>query len=118
MEQDRSSKASASRRRNSGFVKERSLALPLDRDAWMPAPYDNADIAAIKALAEGRAEPYQQQLALEWIVYISGTYENSFRPGVDGARNTDFAAGKQFVGQQVVKLVNMPTSDAEQGEQG
>lgn len=105
--------------RNTGFVRERTMALPLDRDPWLPAPYDKADIAAMKALREGRAEPYQQQLALEWIVYACGTYENPFRPGgTDGTRASDFAAGKQTIGQQIVKLINLPAADAEQGEQG
>lgn len=103
---------------NTGFVEKRDLNWPLPRDPWRPAPYDAADIAAVKALAEGRAEPYQQQLALEWLVYIAGTYENAFRPGQDGARDTDFAAGKAWVGQQLVKLINMPMRDAAQGEQG
>lgn len=104
--------------KNSGFVQERSLAYPLEREPWLPAPYDSADVAAIKALRDGRAEPYQQQLALEWIIYICGTYENPFRPGVDGARATDLASGKQMIGQSIVKLINLPSKDALQGEQG
>jgi hypothetical protein len=94
------------------------LAFPLEKEPWLPAPYDSSDIAALKALREGRAEPYQQQLALEWIVYICGTYENPFRPGADGSRASDYAAGKQSVGQQIVKLINLPAKDAAQGEQG
>lgn len=95
------------------------MALPLAKDPRLPAPYDSSDIAAFKALREGRAEPYQQQLALEWIVYAAGTYENAFREGgTDGARATDFASGKQWIGQQVVKLLNMPALAREQGEQG
>ena len=102
----------------SGFVEERSLNVALDADPIMPPPYDKADLAAFKAMHEGRAEPYQQRLVLEWIIQACGTYENPFRPGADGSRSSDFAAGKQFIGQQVVKLLNMPIANDEQGEQG
>lgn len=94
------------------------MAYPLEREPWVPAPYDNSDIAAFKALREGRAEPYQQQLCLEWIIYAAGTYDNPFRPGQDGSRASDFAAGKQWMGQQIVKLINMPAKDAADSEQG
>lgn len=102
----------------SGFVEQRNLNVPLDENPLLPPPYDKADLAAFKAMREGRAEGYQQQLVLEWIIQAAGTYENPYRQGSDGARNTDFAAGKAFIGQQVVKLLNMPMKDEEQGEQG
>lgn len=100
---------------NSGHVETRTLAWPLETQPYLPAPYDKSDIAAIKALAEGRADAYQQQRALEWIVYICGTYENPYRPT---ERDTVFAAAKQWVGQQIVKLINLPAKDARNGEQG
>lgn len=103
-----------------GYVKERTLAMGPSADPKLPPPYDGADIAALKALREGRADPHQQTLALEWIVHaLCGTYDMPFRPGgEDGRRDTDFACGKQFVGQQIVKLINLPSVSAEQGEQG
>lgn len=108
-----------SRGRNTGFTKERSWVLPLDEDPRLPAPYDNADLAAFKAMRDGQAQPYQQKLVLDWILYACGTYENAYRKGgADGARATDFASGKQWIGQQVVKLLNMPALAREQGEQG
>lgn len=76
----------------------------------MPAPYDpdGADTAAIKALAAGTADQWQQQRALNWIINsVCGTYDQPFRPGAEGQRDTDFACGKQFVGQQIVKHINM-----------
>lgn len=103
---------------HTGFVKERTPHLPLERDPWMPPPYDNSDIVAFRALREGRADGYQQMRAMEWIVFASGTYENPFRPGgADGDRATNFAMGKQFVGQQIVKLMNLPVRNDKQGEQ-
>ena len=104
--------------RNTGYVAERTMAFPLEREPWLPAPYDNADVAAMKALRDGIADGYQQKLALEWIIYICGTYENPFRSGIDGARASDFASGKQMVGQSIVKLINLPAKNHDQGEQG
>lgn len=75
---------------------------------WMPAPYDDNDIRAIRALAAGNASEGQQRHALNWIINVaSGYYDLSFRPGIDGARATDFAEGRRYVGAQVVKLTKI-----------
>jgi hypothetical protein len=102
----------------SGEVEKRDLAWPLPKEPFAPAAYDRSDVAAFKALSEGRADSYQQQLCLEWIMYASGAYANAFRPGADGARDTDFALGKAWVGQQIVKLINLPMRKSEDTEQG
>ncbi len=71
--------------------------------AWTPPYYTNADIAAIQALHRGEADAYQQRRALNWIINTAcATYDLSYWP--DSARDTDFALGRQFVGQQLVKL--------------
>lgn len=106
-----------------GYVEERSLAYPLHPDPHMPSPYDKRDLMALKALKAGHADETQQRRVLEWIVMaVCGTYENPYRPGGRSAeRASQFAAGKQFIGQQIVKLINMPlagSEDSEQGEQG
>lgn len=76
---------------------------------WHPAPYSDVDTLAIKALAAGNANEGQQQRALKWIVEtLCGTYDQPFRPGEDGRRETDFACGKMFVGQQIVKQIKLP----------
>lgn len=73
---------------------------------WHPATYNDADMAAIKALAAGTANEAQQRRALDWIVHTAcGTYDLSFRPGTDGERETAFAEGKRWVGLQVVKQI-------------
>lgn len=115
-----SSRRPDSRRRqpNTGFVEKRIPWMPLEREPWKPAPYDRADVAAFRAFADGRAEPYQQALVLDWILKACGTSENPFRPGQDGARDTDFASGKQFIGQQILKLMHLRWPDEDQGEQG
>jgi hypothetical protein len=47
----------------------------------IPAEYEVADAAAIQALANGTAEPHQQQRALKWIIeQAAGTYEFQFYP--------------------------------------
>lgn len=77
--------------------------------AWFPADYEPVDVEAIQALSRGEADAYQQGRALDWIItYAALTYDQPFRSDADGGeRDTSFAAGRMFVGQQVVKLVNM-----------
>ena len=53
------------RPRNFGMIEKRRWDWPLEQNPVMPAPYDSADWAAVKALSEGRATPFQQQLALD-----------------------------------------------------
>lgn len=78
--------------------------------AWKPAKYDPADVEALKALGAGVANEGQQKRALKWIIENAAeTYEQSFRSDRDGGeRDTSFALGRQYVGQQVVKMINMP----------
>jgi hypothetical protein len=75
---------------------------------WQPAPYDDSDIAAVKALVTGTASAPQQQRALDWIIRTAcATYDLSFRPGESGERETAFAEGKRWVGLQVVKMMKI-----------
>ena len=68
----------------------------------IPAPYEYADAAAIQGLLRGDATPDQQQRALKWIIeQCSGMYEFNYYPS---DRDTAFALGRGFVGQQIVKL--------------
>lgn len=77
--------------------------------AWHPAEWDKADAHAIKALAAGTATEDQQRRALNWIVHkAAGTYDMTFRP--EGDRDTSFAEGRRFVGNQLVKLINLDFS--------
>lgn len=75
---------------------------------YLPAQYDDADIAAIQALNEGIATEGQQQRALAWIINnVCGYYDLSFHPGDDGRRDTDFSEGKRFCGAQIVKMLKL-----------
>lgn len=76
--------------------------------AWAPAPWDPADVVAINALLAGTAQPDQQKRALRWIIEAaSGTYEFHFHPS---ERDTAFALGRAFVGQQIVKMTRLNVS--------
>lgn len=78
-------------------------------EPWMPAEYEIADVAAIQAIFRGDATPDQQKRALNWVIErAAGTYDMSYIPGgADGARNTDFAEGKRFVGNSIVKMLKI-----------
>ena len=72
---------------------------------WDTAEFEPADIGAIKALIDGRAEPHQQQRVVVWLRKATGMDSLAFRPGgEDGRRSTDFAEGKRFVGLQFFTL--------------
>jgi dihydrofolate reductase len=57
----------------------------------------------MKALARGGAEPYQQQMALGWILYMLGTRAPVLVPGDQYMQSA--AAGKQWGGLQILKLI-------------
>ncbi len=66
----------------------------------------------MQALERGDASPDMQRRALKWLIeQAAGTYELSFRAGgEEGRRDTDFAEGRRFVGNQVVKLLRLNTA--------
>jgi len=77
--------------------------------AWHPPAWETPDAKAIQMLAAGTASPEQQQRALRWIVEVAcGTYEMTYRPESD--RDTAFAEGRRFVGNQIVKLTKLELS--------
>lgn len=74
----------------------------------IPPRYELADVSAIQALQRGDATEHQQQRALRWIIEsAAGTYQFHFYPG---ERETSFALGRAFVGQQLVKLSKLDVS--------
>ena len=79
-----------------------------DNAPWKPTPYGEEEAGAAKALFRGEAKPHQQQLFLDWLINIaSGTYDESYRPGEEGRRDTDYALGKANVGRTVVKMIKV-----------
>tara|TARA_R110000868_G_scaffold114822_3_gene307267 strand:- start:1825 stop:2109 length:285 start_codon:yes stop_codon:yes gene_type:complete len=82
----------------------------------VPAVYEVADVAAIQALVRGEANEEQQKRALKWVIERgAGTYDFHY---YDGERNTAFALGRAFVGQQVVKLTRLNLHSLRRGEHG
>lgn len=79
--------------------------------AHSPAPYDRADLMAIRACIEGTANAGQQQRAMDWIITkAANLYDMSYRPDDDGgARATEFHEGRRFVGNQIVKMTRPET---------
>jgi hypothetical protein len=76
---------------------------------WEAPDYDDEVVYAARAFFKGEALPHQQVKLRDWLMYVSGAGEGyddlSFRPGPDGARATDFAEGKRFVGLQLRKML-------------
>lgn len=71
----------------------------------IPPPYELADASAFQALQRGDASDEQQRRALKWLIEkAAGAYEFNFYPS---DRETSFALGRCFVGQQVVKLLRL-----------
>ena len=89
-----------------------------DSAPWLPVPWELADISAIQSLEQGNASPEQQTRALKWIMYTAaGLNDFAYRPGSeDGRRDTDFALGRQFVGQQIRKMLILNTAALRRNE--
>ena len=82
-----------------------------DHAPWKPASFEDADAAALQAVAHGMASPDQQKRAITWLIEKgAATYDMTYRPGaLEGERDTSFAEGRRFVGLQVVKLLKWKT---------
>lgn len=72
---------------------------------YVPPAYELADASALQALQRGEATPDQQRRALDWLIKVgAGAYEFHYYPS---DRDTAFALGRAFVGQQIVKLLTL-----------
>jgi len=81
-----------------------------------PAAYDVADAAAMQAIADGIADEHQQRRALKWLIEAAAiTYEFHYYPS---ERDTAFALGRAFVGQQIVKMLKLNVSKMRRDENG
>ena len=73
---------------------------------WKPCNYELHDVAAIQALAQGKATSIQQIKALEFIVHeVCRTYDMPYQS--ESSRDTDFACGMLHVGKQLVKFTKL-----------
>jgi len=72
------------------------------------------EAAALKALQKGEAEPHQQTQALALIVNkFCRPHDQTYIPGHEG--RTGFMSGRAFVGQQILKYLNIPVSKLPEG---
>jgi len=75
-------------------------------EPWKPSTWEIPDASAFQALHRGDATADQQQRALRYLIEtLCGTYDLAYRPA--SSRDTDFALGKAYVGQQIVKLLHI-----------
>jgi hypothetical protein len=98
-----------------GWVEKWDVTLPLPEDERLPAAYDDAVVAAFNAQLAGQASPEQQKLVLAWWTWASGTYHSPYRR--DPYASANFM-GRQFLGQQTVKLMHLRTRKQSNSEQG
>jgi hypothetical protein len=76
---------------------------------------DKEEHQAIKALYRGDATEYQQRLALKVIINVfSRTHDMPFIPGA--ADQTAFMNGRAFVGQKLLKYLNIPIGKLQEEE--
>ncbi len=80
--------------------------MPRKREIWHPPLYEQADMRAIQAIAEGVASPEDQKRGLDWIVMSAcATYEDPFTPGQSDVR--DYILGRRSVGLAIVKMMKL-----------
>tara|TARA_R110000868_G_scaffold327743_1_gene588649 strand:+ start:289 stop:627 length:339 start_codon:yes stop_codon:yes gene_type:complete len=73
---------------------------------WMPVTCGPEVVGAFQALRRGDALGHQQTLALNWILEMTKNGGALYFPGDAGRRDTDFALGRLWVGQQIGTLLN------------
>lgn len=75
--------------------------------------FDLADAMAVKAVADGRAEPHQQQRAVTWILRgLCGMGSLPYVPESD--RDTVLLIGRQSVGYEIQLYITKPADDLKQ----
>lgn len=77
--------------------------------AFRHQPIDKQDCLALKALAAGTADEYQQKRALNIIVKnFARMYDVAFVPGA--ADQSAFLAGRAYVASRILYYINYPAS--------
>ncbi len=86
---------------------------------WLPLKPKKADVAALQAWGNGKATADQQIRAFGYVLKtICDLYGMSYRPGADGDRDTSFAEGRRFVGNQILAVANTPLSKIKEEKPG
>ena len=85
-----------------------------DKQPTDPAVANLSQIQAMQAMHKGDASPEQQQKALKWILEDASKINDiCFYAGDSNA--SAFAAGKRFVGMQILSLIDVNTAKLEKG---
>lgn len=80
--------------------------MPKQYKPYHPPEYDKTVVIAFQMLQKGEAAPHQQQLVLDYVINnIAHTYDMSYFP--ESQRDTDFAEGKRFVGNEIIKMLKL-----------
>lgn len=80
----------------------------LKKEPWDFPDFSERDVRLIQSLHQGTATPEMQRDALAYIINVAAaTYDMPYRPGDSGRRDTDFACGKAFVGQTLVRMTKI-----------
>ena len=89
-------------------------SLPYSIWTKMLKPETTASISmAFKALVAGNASPDQQKLAIEFLIKIGcRTNDSDWFPDRD---ITSFAAGRRFVGMQIIDMINLKVGSIKEG---
>lgn len=75
-----------------------------------PAKFEDIIVYGLHALADGDATQQQQKKVLEWII---NSASRAFGPGFyqPSDRDTAFALGRAFVGEQILGILKIPMID-------
>lgn len=74
--------------------------------AAQPAKFSEAQAYAIQQMLNGCATEHQQKIGMAWILtQASNAYGECFHPT---DRETSFALGRAFVGQQIIGIAKIP----------
>lgn len=86
------------------------------REAWAVPDYDERVVYAVRALEQGNASEPQQRIIWRWLMYVTEHGGMQYRPGgAEAERETTFALGKAFVGQQLQKMLHPELTPADDG---
>lgn len=72
---------------------------------WKPVDADPEDVGALQAVHRGDAVEHQQRRAIDFILKLSWNGGALYFPTEGGRRDTDYALGRAFVGQQIATLL-------------
>lgn len=75
------------------------------RPAAEPAGWTEAEAYAVKACISGTATEHQQRLAMQWIINAASVAHGQHYH--DNDRDTAFALGRAFVGQQILGIARI-----------